>query len=296
MKRLLISCALALPIVTLTAGPAAAEVKTREKSQVKIEGMIGRMMSMFGGKAAKEGVVATAAVKGNRKATMNDSTGQIVDLSEEKIYDLDLKKKTYQVTTFDELRRQMKEAREKAEKEAREQSKEDTKESQPQKAEKPEKEYEVDFDVKETGQKKQLAGYDAREVVMTVTLREKGKTARGQRRLRHDCRLVAGSADCRPQGTARVRRALLETAPGRGSPRHVSRTGGHGHRRLSDGEAGVRTPVEGGLEARGHSARDDDDVRVGQVEGADGAAGREQQLQRRWRPQRHARQEDGQEG
>ncbi len=175
MKRLLISCALALPIVTLAAGPAAAEVKTREKSQVKIEGMIGRMMSMFGGKAAKEGVVATAAVKGNRKATMNDSTGQIVDLSEEKIYDLDLKKKTYQVTTFDELRRQMKEAREKAEKEAREQPKEDTKESQPQKAEKPEKEYEVDFDVKETGQKKQLAGYDAREVVMTVTLREKGK-------------------------------------------------------------------------------------------------------------------------
>ena len=176
MKRLLISCALALPIVTLTAGPAGAEVKTREKSQVKIEGMIGRMMTMFGGKAAKEGVVATAAVKGNRKATMNDTSGQIIDLSEEKVYDLDLKKKTYTVTTFDELRRQMKEAKEKAEKEAREQSKEEPKESQPQKAEKPEKEFEVDFDVKETGQKKQLAGYDTREVIMTVTLREKGKT------------------------------------------------------------------------------------------------------------------------
>src|SRR6476661_6478871 len=154
MKRLLISCALMLPLVGLTAGPATAEVKTREKSQVKIEGMIGRMFNLFGGKSAREGVVSTTAVKGNRKATMNDSTGQIVDLSEEKIYDLDLKKKTYQVTTFDELRRQMKEAREKAEKEAREQPKEDTKESQPQKAEKPEKEYEVDFDVKETGQKK----------------------------------------------------------------------------------------------------------------------------------------------
>src|SRR4051794_27266113 len=134
MKRLLISCALALPIVTLTAGPAVAEVKTREKSQVKLEGMFGRVMSMFGGKAAKEGIVATAAVKGNRKATMNDSTGQIIDLSEEKVYELDLKKKTYQVTTFDEIRRQMKEAKEKAEKEAREQSKEETKESQPQKA------------------------------------------------------------------------------------------------------------------------------------------------------------------
>jgi hypothetical protein len=175
MRRLLISCALALPIFVLTAGPALAEVKTREKSQVKIEGIIGRMMNLFGGKAAKEGVVATTAVKGNRKSTMNDSTGQIIDLSEEKVYDLDLRKKTYEVTTFDELRRRMKEAREKAEKDAREQSKDDTKDSKPEKAEKPEKELEVDFDVRETGQKKQLAGYDAREVIMTVTLREKGK-------------------------------------------------------------------------------------------------------------------------
>ena len=173
MRRQLISCALALPLVAMMAGPAMAEVKTREKSQVKIEGIIGRMMSMFGGKAAKEGVVSTAAVKGDRKATMHDATGQIIDLSEEKVYDLDLKKKTYEVTTFDELRRRMQEAREKAEKDAeREQPKESG--SKPEKAEKPEKEYQVDFDVKETGQKKQLAGYDTREVVMTITVHEKG--------------------------------------------------------------------------------------------------------------------------
>jgi len=34
----------------------------------------------------------------------------------------------------------------------------------------------VDFSLKETGQKKAIAGYDAREVVMTVTVREKGRT------------------------------------------------------------------------------------------------------------------------
>src|SRR3954469_2673993 len=175
MKRLITSVVL-LSLVAFSAAPAWADVKTREKTHVSLGGMLGKMFNLFGGKAAKEGIVATAAVKGNRKATMNDSTGQIIDLSEEKVYELDLKKKTYQVTTFDEIRRQMKEAKEKAEKEAREQSKEETKESQPQKAEKPEKEFEVDFDVKETGQKKQLAGYDAREVIMTVTLREKGKT------------------------------------------------------------------------------------------------------------------------
>ena len=96
------------------AGQAQAEVKTREKSQVKLEGMLGRMAGMFGGKAVKEGVISSTAVKGNRKATMNDMRGQIVDLSEEKVYDLDMQKKTYEVTTFDEIRRRMREAQEKA--------------------------------------------------------------------------------------------------------------------------------------------------------------------------------------
>ncbi len=172
MKRLLISCAIALPMVALTAGPALAEVKTREKTHVSLGGMMGKMFNLFGGKAAKEGVVATTAVKGTRKATMNESTGQIVDLSEEKVYDLDMKKKTYEVTTFEELRRRMREARERAEKDAAKEQGKEEKQTQSE----PQKQYEVDFDVKETGQKKQLAGYDTHEVIMTVTVREKGKT------------------------------------------------------------------------------------------------------------------------
>jgi hypothetical protein len=124
-------------------------------------------------KAAKEGVVATTAVKGNRKATMNDLNGQIIDLSEEKVYDLDMKKKTYEVTTFEQIRQKMREAREKAEKQSEQQQ--GGKEEKQEKSQ-PQKEYEIDFNVKETGQKKQLAGYDTHEVIMTVTVREKGKT------------------------------------------------------------------------------------------------------------------------
>ena len=172
MKRLLFSCVVALPLLGLTAGPAWADVKTREKTHVSLGGMLGKMFNMFGGKAAKEGVVATTAVKGNRKSSMNDATGEIIDLSEEKIYKLDLKKKTYEVTTFEELRQKMREAREKAQKDAAAQQ---GKEEKAQKNE-PQKEYEVDFNVKETGQKKQLAGYDTREVIITITVREKGKT------------------------------------------------------------------------------------------------------------------------
>lgn len=168
MKRLAMACALALPLVSMAALPASAEVKTRDKAQVKIEGFVGKMFNMFGGKAAKEGIVSSTVVKGDRKATLNDMTGQIVDLGQEKVYDLDVKKKTYKVTTFEELRRQLKEAQEQAAKEA-------AKEEPAQQQEQPQKELEVDFDVKETGQKKPIAGYDTREVIMTVTVREKGK-------------------------------------------------------------------------------------------------------------------------
>jgi hypothetical protein len=174
MRRVLVSCAVVLPLALLMTTDLRADVRTRERSLVKFEGMLGRMIGMFGGKAAKEGIISTTAVKGNRKATMNENTGQIVDLSEEKIYDLDLKKKQYEVTTFDELRKRMREAEEKAQKEAAKE------EGKPEKAEKPsgepEKQMEVDFDVKETGEKKQIAGYDTREEIITITVREKGKT------------------------------------------------------------------------------------------------------------------------
>src|SRR5215204_5432262 len=99
MKRLVRIAMVALPLMTLAA-PGYAEVKTREKTQVKLEGMLGRMFNLFGGKSAKEGVESRTAVKGNRKATLNDSTGTIVDLTEEKVYEIDVKKKQYTVTTF----------------------------------------------------------------------------------------------------------------------------------------------------------------------------------------------------
>ena len=46
-------------------------------------------------------------------------TGQIIDLGEEKVYKLDLRKKTYTVAAFADLRRAMEEGRKKAEEEAK---------------------------------------------------------------------------------------------------------------------------------------------------------------------------------
>jgi hypothetical protein len=171
MKRLARIAIVALPLLTLAASPVYADVKTRDKSTVKFEGMLGRMFNLFGGKSARDGVEGTTAVKGNRKATITDASGQIVDLAEEKIYDLDLKKKTYTVTTFEELRRRMREAEERAKKEAQKEEP-----GRKEEAQKPTKEYEVDFDVKDTGQKKQIAGYDTHQAIVTITVREKGRT------------------------------------------------------------------------------------------------------------------------
>ena len=178
MKRLLICCSVALSLVAVGAGAAQAEVKTRNKSQVKFEGMLGRMMGMFGGKAVKEGVVATSAVKGDRMVTLNDTTGRIVDLAEEKVYELDLKKKSYTVVTFAELRQQLKEAQEKAQRDAEKAAKEEAGKEKEKATEPDQKapEMDVEFDVKETGERKAIAGYDAREVVMTITVHEKGRT------------------------------------------------------------------------------------------------------------------------
>lgn len=153
---------LGVALLTATAS-LAADVKTTEKTSVKFEGMLGRMISLFGG--GKE-ATSSVAVRGSRKAALHDGSGRIIDLSEEKIYDIDARRKTYKVTTFEQLRQQMKEAQEKARKDAEEAG------------EKPQDqvpEYELDFDVKETGAAKTIAGHNTRQVIAIVTMRQKGK-------------------------------------------------------------------------------------------------------------------------
>jgi hypothetical protein len=159
-------------IVALCSVGLAADVRTDQKTRVQFAGMLGRMMNLFGGKAAREGVTSTVAVKGERKITSTENTSQIIDLSEEKVYDIDLKKKSYKVTTFAELRRQLQEAQRKAAEDARQQEPKE----KPSEGGEPQKEVEVDFDVKDTSETKVINGFDTRQSIMTITVREKGKT------------------------------------------------------------------------------------------------------------------------
>ena len=164
---------LVVGLALLSSALLRADVKTQERTQIKFEGAIGRMVNMFGGKNARDGVVTTVALKGNRMLSTTGDTGQIIDLTEEKVYDLDLKGKSYTVVTFADMRRRMQEAMAKAEKDAAAAKPEPEKPSGNQPAT---KEYEVDFVITDGPGAKPVAGLDAKESVATITVREKGKT------------------------------------------------------------------------------------------------------------------------
>lgn len=175
MRRLiassfLVSCVLAGSAVV------SADVRSDQRVKFQLGGMVGKLVNLFGGKGAREGVVTSVAVKGDRKTTMSDTTGQIIDLAEEKVYDLDIRRKTYKVTTFAELRAQIEKARRDAEKAASEAPREAGEPSQPAGKDAGEKEFEVDFDLKNSGATRSINGFNTTQTVMTITVREKGKT------------------------------------------------------------------------------------------------------------------------
>lgn len=175
MRRSLLSVGVIACALLVGSSSLSADVRSDQRVKFQLGGALGKMINMFS-KGARDGVTTSVAVKGNRKVTMNgDSTGQIIDLAEEKVYDLDLKKKQYKVTTFAEIRKQLEDAKREAEKSAREE-RASNEPSQPAEKDPNQKEYEVDFDVKNTGESKTINGFDTKKTVVTVTVREKGKT------------------------------------------------------------------------------------------------------------------------
>jgi hypothetical protein len=150
-----------------TATLCLADANVQEKTQVHIGGAIGGIANAFGGRATHEGITSDTFVKGNRRARATEGSSEIVDLDAEKVYKLDLGRKTYTVETFDEIRKRFEEQKERSEQRRARQDNG----GQPQQG----TEYQVDIDVKDTGQKQAINGYDTHEVVTTVTVHEKGK-------------------------------------------------------------------------------------------------------------------------
>jgi len=176
MTRSRILIALTCSLLAAASYSLKADVRADEKARTEFGGAMGKIVNFFGGKAAREGVTSTVAVKGDRKSSINDTTGQIIDLAEEKVYDLDMKKKTYKVTTFDELRRRMEEDARRAQEAAAKQPAAAPKPTPAPAPDKNQKQMDIEFSLKETGQKKNINGFDTREIVMTISMHEKGRT------------------------------------------------------------------------------------------------------------------------
>ncbi len=240
-----------------------ADVKTEERTKFELGGILGKVVNIFGGKDAREGTMTTVALKGSRKSMFNDATGQIIDLAEEKIYDLDVKRKTYRVMTFAELRQRMEEAKAKAEKAAREEQAKQKAEPAP--ASRPEDSVEIDLDVKSTGQKRAINGFNTSQVVVTVAVREKGKTLEQSGGL-----AITTDMWMAPRMPAMKELMDFEIAIRAEAVRADDRrrvTAGHGqrHGNLSHAEARARKDERRTVESRGHRHFDDPESRGGQV-------------------------------
>jgi hypothetical protein len=168
MKRAFLLTVSLVAVAALAA--VRADVKTTEKTTTKFGGLLGTM-SRFTGGGSDDGVASTVAIKGNRKYSANDRAGEIIDLAEQKVYRLDIRKKEYKVVTFDQIRKEWQDTKAEAEKNAKQMQ-----EAQRDNPDAPQGTLEFSATVKETGQQKSIAGENAREVVVTLTGVHAGKT------------------------------------------------------------------------------------------------------------------------
>ena len=171
---------------------------------------------------------------GSQGGTQGDDgrhpASQIVDLNEEKIYDLDMKKKELQ--GHDLRRASPQDAREAGGGPGRMRSRQEGREEKTPRSprtSRKKREFEVDFDAKETGQRKQVAGYDTRQVIMTVTVREKRARPSRTAGWSWPAELVGLGAEIAAlKELQRIRRETLPEAAGRQGDRACGRADGDG--------------------------------------------------------------------
>ncbi len=150
---------LIISVLALGASPLP-DVKTTSTTKLTFKGTLGTMMKMFGG---NKPVTSTQYIQGNKSRTDNVNeegkltTSTIVDLDREVFINIDHKKKEYIEMTFDYYRNMLKRMGGKSEEKLE--------------PEKSEPEVKVSFDIKvdKTGEKKNIARYDAEKVILTMT-------------------------------------------------------------------------------------------------------------------------------
>jgi carbon monoxide dehydrogenase subunit G len=119
-------------------------------------GMMAGAMKFAGAfsKQAREPMVTTVAVKGNRMVHVSQHRASVIDLDAETITEINFDKKQYSVMTFAQMKQMMDEMSQKMK-------------SSPD-AQKADVHYKVS--AKDTGEKKTIAGYDTHEMILTMEM------------------------------------------------------------------------------------------------------------------------------
>jgi hypothetical protein len=157
-KSFVVALCVAVPL------PLFADFEYRETT--KITGGSVLQMMKFAGALSKESrqmsdpITSTVLVKGNQMARINKDSVEIIDLDKETVTRIDIAKKQYSITTFQQLRQQMEQSMAAASKEQGEKPRSENKQ--------PQMNFKVN--VRNTGAAKQVTGLDATESILSMAL------------------------------------------------------------------------------------------------------------------------------
>lgn len=112
---------------------------------------------------AREPIVSTVLIKGNRMATLGKDNSTIIDLDKETITEINLSKKSYSVLTFAQMRQAMDDAMTRA------QAQQQKRKTEPQGAQ-PNVDAKFKVSAKATGKTKSVQGLNAKQMVITMDL------------------------------------------------------------------------------------------------------------------------------
>lgn len=153
-RRVFLGCTLA----GLCTGSLMADFSYEQTSKIT-GGMMAGMMKIAGAfsKQAREPIVSSVLVKGDRMAHVNQHRIQVIDLSHETITDIDVQKKQYSVITFADMAKAMARMQEKMAQKSKDA---------------PDANAQMEFkaSVKQTGATKMISGMNTKESILSLQM------------------------------------------------------------------------------------------------------------------------------
>lgn len=174
MKITRINRSLVAGLLATASAAAHADFTYTETTQIT-GGSIMQLMKVAGtfSKAARqtgEPIVSTVIVKGNRMTRITPQQTEIIDLDRETVTIIDPQKRQYTVMTFEQMRRQMEKAMQKAKEEQK-------KAPEPEQPAASNTDLKFNVHVRNTGAAKEVAGLNATESILTMAMDATDKTS-----------------------------------------------------------------------------------------------------------------------